>query len=410
MTQRTITLTLTDVGRAALINAAQQSMDVQFTAVSLGSGTVALDNAATALTNLQEQKPIFEAKQLAPGQLRISALFDTDPTTAYTATELGLIGDGVLFGVWSTTDPTQALVVRTPGVPYTATITVGYGQLPSQNISVVIQPLDSAVQMIVSDAINALLAESDPFPQYLNNPRGDARYDPLGSAAAAIAAHDQAADPHPEYLTDARGDARYDPLGSANSALGSLTGFMFPFAGASVPSGFLLANGAAVSRATYAGLFGIIGTTYGAGDGATTFNLPDTRGVGLRGFDNGRGLDPGRALGSYQGDAFAWHGHGVSDPGHAHGIADPGHSHGVNDPGHEHSIRIAVGGGDIGLININGGQLTSENTDAATTGIWLSGSGTGIGVYGSGTGISIQGAGASETRGKNLAVNFVIKY
>lgn len=152
MTQRNINLTLTDAGRTALINAASDGTNVQFTAIALGSGIVALDATAEALTAQQEQEAIFSSSSPAPGQLSVSALFNTDPPAQYTATELGLIGDGVLFGVWSTTDPTQAVVVRTPGVPYTATITVGYAQLPSQNVSVVIQPLDAAVQALLTDS------------------------------------------------------------------------------------------------------------------------------------------------------------------------------------------------------------------------------------------------------------------
>lgn len=115
-------------------------------------------------------------------------------------------------------------------------------------------------------------------------------------------------------------------------------GALLPFMGSAVPAGYLLANGAAVSRQSYAALFAAIGTTYGAGNGTTTFNLPDTRGVFLRGLDNGRGLDAGRALGAYQADSYASHGHSVNDPGHGHGVADPGHAHGVNDPGHGHGI------------------------------------------------------------------------
>jgi putative tail fiber protein len=76
------------------------------------------------------------------------------------------------------------------------------------------------------------------------------------------------------------------------------------FAGSSAPAGWLKANGAAVSRALYAALFAAIGTTYGAGDGSTTFNLPDLRGEFMRGWDDGRGIDRGRAFGSAQGDAI----------------------------------------------------------------------------------------------------------
>lgn len=64
-----------------------------------------------------------------------------------------------------------------------------------------------------------------------------------------------------------------------------LVGLVFYFPLSSAPAGFLKANGAAVSRTTYADLFGKIGTTYGAGNGSTTFNLPDARGDFLRGLD-----------------------------------------------------------------------------------------------------------------------------
>lgn len=72
----------------------------------------------------------------------------------------------------------------------------------------------------------------------------------------------------------------------------------------SAPTGWLKANGAAVSRTTYAALFAAIGTTYGAGDGFNTFNLPDLRGEFVRGWDDGRGVDPGRNFGSRQTDAI----------------------------------------------------------------------------------------------------------
>lgn len=56
------------------------------------------------------------------------------------------------------------------------------------------------------------------------------------------------------------------------------TGAYFPFGSATAPAGYLSCNGAAVSRATYANLFAVIGTTYGAGDGLITFNLPTVAG------------------------------------------------------------------------------------------------------------------------------------
>lgn len=72
------------------------------------------------------------------------------------------------------------------------------------------------------------------------------------------------------------------------------------FASSSAPAGWLKANGAAISRTAYAALFAAIGTIYGVGDGFNTFNLPDLRGEFMRGFDDGRGVDSGRAFGSSQ--------------------------------------------------------------------------------------------------------------
>jgi microcystin-dependent protein len=75
------------------------------------------------------------------------------------------------------------------------------------------------------------------------------------------------------------------------------------------PTGWLKANGDAVSRTTYANLFAALGTTFGAGNGSTTFNLPDLRGEFLRGWADGRAVDTGRTLGSAQGEGTQNHKH-----------------------------------------------------------------------------------------------------
>ena len=76
------------------------------------------------------------------------------------------------------------------------------------------------------------------------------------------------------------------------------------FVGAAAPDGWLICDGAAVSRTTQATLFAAIGTAFGAGDGSTTFNLPDMRGQFARGVNTtGSGDDPNRTLGSTQTDS-----------------------------------------------------------------------------------------------------------
>ena len=79
------------------------------------------------------------------------------------------------------------------------------------------------------------------------------------------------------------------------------TGALLDFAGSAAPEGFLICNGDAVSRDTYATLFATIGTTYGAGDTTTTFNLPDFRGRASVGAGLGSGLTS-RALGAQLGE------------------------------------------------------------------------------------------------------------
>lgn len=94
------------------------------------------------------------------------------------------------------------------------------------------------------------------------------------------------------------------------------------FARNTPPAGYLKANGALVSRTTYAALFAAIGTTWGAGDGATTFALPDGRGEFFRGWDDGRGVDATRIFGSSQLDAAQGHDHSPASA--AFSTANPG--------------------------------------------------------------------------------------
>ncbi len=189
-------------------------------------------------------------------------------------------------------------------------------------------------------------------------------------------------------------------------------GTIIQYAGHNAPVGYLRANGAAVSRTTYAALFAAIGTTHGAGDGSTTFNLPDRRGVFMRGVDDGRGIDPGRALGSFQGAQNAahshgatvhengWHGHGAS----ASGVGDHVHNMTFRPYQWDHGVTGEVG--DNGDPNY-GAQVTSgtmQGAGAHSHTIWIEGNGTHT------HGISIAADGGSEARPINAADLFCIKY
>ncbi|MEQ9345626.1 MAG: phage tail protein [Thalassospira sp.] len=83
------------------------------------------------------------------------------------------------------------------------------------------------------------------------------------------------------------------------------------FATQTVPDGYLICDGSAISRTEYAELFAALGTVWGAGDEVATFNIPDLRGEFMRGFDAGRGVDVGRVFGSSQEDEFKEHVHEI---------------------------------------------------------------------------------------------------
>ena len=120
--------------------------------------------------------------------------------------------------------------------------------------------------------------------------------------------------------------------------MGAVTppGQVATYAMTNCPSGWIKANGAAVSRTAYANLFTAIGTTWGAGDGSTTFNLPDLRGQFVRALDDGKGIDPGRTLASTQADDNKSHSHTgttATAGNHAHTATSAMggvHSHAIN--------------------------------------------------------------------------------
>lgn len=150
----------------------------------------------------------------------------------------------------------------------------------------------------------------------------------------------------------------------------------------SAPSGYLLCAGAAVSRSTYAALFALIGTTFGSGDGSTTFNLPN--------YTNR--FPYGTTLGATGGSADAIvvsHTHSASS---SSSVSDPGHFHYSGGNG-------APNGGGAGSALTNSGN-SPNNTLSASTGISVS------------TSTSITSAGSSGTNANlppYLGINFIIK-
>lgn len=164
----------------------------------------------------------------------------------------------------------------------------------------------------------------------------------------------------------------------AECQIAAPTGAVYTFAGATVPTGWLKCNGALLSRTTYASLFAVIGTTYGAGDGSTTFALPDLRGEFVRGADDGRGVDAGRVFGSAQSDAVqAW------------------------------TATMTLQRAQVNSTEIYSGAISVGATSGSSTG---PGGAWSASVMTIGPGVNSTARTAAESRPRNVAMHYIIKY
>lgn len=191
-----------------------------------------------------------------------------------------------------------------------------------------------------------------------------------------------------EVLTKARGDSSNDAAstGFVQDATGTRTAEIVFFPSSSAPAGFLKANGAAVSRSTYAALFAVIGTNYGAGDGSSTFNLPDLRGEFLRAWDDGRGVDSGRGLNTSQASQNLLHDHPAST-----GSAGA----------HNHTMTWNNDGAQLG--NNDNSIFGDENRYGTVT---MTTSTAGAHSHS----VTIGTSGGNESRPRNVALLACIKY
>jgi microcystin-dependent protein len=165
-------------------------------------------------------------------------------------------------------------------------------------------------------------------------------------------------------------------------------GAIMDFAMVTPPSGWLVCDGSAVSRAAQPSLFAAIGTTWGAGDGSTTFNLPDFRGTVRRTVDAGKGLDPARTFASYQVDGFAAHTH--LQNAHGHGTDEHG--------GHAHVQANSGAGTGAAAGSTSVSVFGASSTSTAVTGLTINNA----------TAVN-QSTGGTETTVKNYAVQTCIR-
>ncbi len=165
-------------------------------------------------------------------------------------------------------------------------------------------------------------------------------------------------------------------------------GSVVAYIASSAPGGWLLCDGSAISRTTYSILFGIIGTTYGSGDGSTTFTLPDMRGRVPVGYGSGAGLSArtmaatgGEETHTLTSDEMPSHNHNITDPGHAHSYVNNTNNQSTDNAFHTETV---ADDSDIGAT-----------TGTSTTGITINNTG---------------GGQAHNNMQPFIVLNYIIKY
>lgn len=158
-------------------------------------------------------------------------------------------------------------------------------------------------------------------------------------------------------------------LSQLSAITGVPIGACIDYFGTTPPSGYLFAAGQEISRATYASLFAVLGTTYGSGDGSTTFNLPDTRGRVSAGRED-MATPATTRLNNFSSSTL---GAGFGSQSHTLTSAQmPTHTHTVADPGHTHSYNGATGAvaadGVTTVARVGAGQTTGSSTTGITIG------------------------------------------
>ena len=340
------------------------------------TGTPTAPTAAQATNNTQLATTAFV-------KAAIAALVDSSPGALDTLNELAAaLGDDPNFA----TTMTNALALKAPlGSPaLTGTPTAPTAAAGTNTAQVATTAFVAAVQTLLNTAIalKAPLAS----PALTGTP----------TAPTAAAGTDTTQLATTAFVQDAVG-----------------TGAVQMFARSTAPTGWLKANGATISRTTYAALFAAIGTTFGAGDGSTTFNLPDLRGEFLRGWDDARGADPSRVFGSFQDSDNKSHAHTASTGADAHTHTWSGttasagdHTHGMN-----YSLGLPTGGSSAVSGETNNGvnsdnrPYTISNAGAHTHTV----SGTTSSDSHTHT-VTVAASGGTQARPRNIALLACIKY
>lgn len=352
---------LTTAGKAAIINANNTGTNpITITQVGIGSASWTPTVAATALNTEIKKITALGGGAVADDTIHVTA---TDSSSdIYEVREIGLfLADNTLVAIYSQASPIMTKGMDTVALIAADLVIVGVpaGSITVGDTEFNYPPATETVKGVAEIATTAEVVAGTDDTRIVTPAKLAAGYvkksgDTMTGALTLPGNPSQALEATPKQYVD-----------------DLLTGAVMGFARTTAPAGWIKANGAELSRSAYSALFAIIGTAYGIGNGSTTFNVPDLRGEFARGWDDGRGIDVGRGLGQAQSDQFQVHQHGLAE--------DLSFSFRTTAPGGALEYQVTSGTKNIGF------------QPALTTS-------------------ALTGKVGSETRPRNVAVLYCIKY
>jgi microcystin-dependent protein len=241
---------------------------------------------------------------LAPRKVTVQNLVD-DAFSVGTYTSLNLTG-ALTYGTatgnrtvsTSATITTGTIPNLTAGTTTSTAATITTGTIPTLTTGTT----TSTAEIVTSGTIATLNSTTGTITNLSTTLAGDFTISSgtgtLGTTGVTAGTYG-ASTVIPQIVVDAKG--RVTTV-STSAVSGTEVGSIIAWTTGTAPSGYLHCDGAAINRTTYAALFGVLSTTYGTGDGSTTFNIPDYRGRFLRGFASGQATDPDRSTRTNRGD------------------------------------------------------------------------------------------------------------
>jgi microcystin-dependent protein len=285
-------------------------------------------------------------------------------------------GGGAVSGVFKTLEPNFTVSKDTAPTLGGDLDVDGNAIVSSSNGNILLSPDGTGVVQISGNSTQAgtlrITEDTDDGSNYIDIKA------PALSADIALTLPDGVGGAGEALISDGSGNLSF-------SSVSSPSGIIVAWSTGTAPSGWLECDGSAVDRTTYAALFSVISDDYGAGDGSTTFNLPDLRGEFIRGYDNGATNDPDAASRTDRGDGTTGDAVGTKQ---LWAVEDHEHRPSLTGGYNSNSANTA------GFSKSGTGYSSTQATSGPIT--------TSVGGY---TGVEVS----TETRSRNVSMMWIIK-